>query len=140
MANDKPVSNPTTQTPARDVSMQPDIYTGAAQIATHMPQPPKIDVVEVKGGEPGQGIDYLYITVEADTAEAVLSQAAKQRAWQERKKHGMHNAGIEGSGGPYPVRADNGKAISMSDLQNPELRRKVKLRYRHTFRLTQAVI
>jgi len=117
---------------------QPPLATGAGQIVDARPHAGDIKVVEVKGGAPGQGIDYLYVTVEAETAEKVLSQAAKQVAWEARKKHGMHSAGIEPAGGPYPVDARNGKAVPNEVLQ--DVRRRPKLRYRHTFRLTQAAV
>jgi len=113
--------------------------SGAAQIVS---QPTgnkaNLKVVEVQKGDPGQGIDYLYVTVEADNAEAVVSQPAKQLAWETRKKHGMHNAGIEASGGPFAVNANTGKPISPTEMRN--FKNRPPLKYRHTFRLTQAVI
>lgn len=114
-------------------------FTGAGQIVeANTSMNGDIKVVEVQGGAPGQGIDYLYVTVEAPTAERVLSQDAKQVAWEERKKHGMHNAGIEAAGGPYPVEASTGKVLPQEVLQ--DMKRRPKLSYRHTFRLTMAVI
>lgn len=111
----------------------------AGQISSATVNADDIRVVEVQGGNPGQGIDYLYVTIEAPTAEKALSIAAKQVAWEERKKHGMHNAGIEATGGTYPVDPATGQVLPPEVLQDPK-KRPPKLHYRHTYRLTMAVI
>lgn len=83
----------------------------------------KVAEVETKGRE-------LYVTIEADTITEALSNDARQLAYEERTKHGFHNAGIEASGGPFPYDREN-KDVVVDRSKVP-----TNLGYRHVYRLT----
>lgn len=98
-----------------------------------------VKVVSVEKCEASMGINSMLVTVEGENIDEVLDNKAKQIAYDERLKQGMHSAGIEGSGGPYPVDAKTGNAVPPNGMAEIS-KRLADLRYRITFKLTQGVI
>jgi len=98
-----------------------------------------VKIVSAEKCEASMGINSMLVTVEGDNIDEVLDNKAKQLAYDERMKHGMHGAGIEGSGGPYPVDAKTGQAVPQNGMADIS-RRLADLRYRITFKLIQGVI
>jgi len=98
-----------------------------------------LKVVSAEAGEAGMGLDSMFVTIEGDSVEAVLGNQAKQLAYEERKKHGMHAAGIEGAGGPFPVDSKTNQPVPANGMSEIS-KRAADLRYRITYKLTQSVI
>lgn len=98
-----------------------------------------LKIVSAEKGESGMGLDSMYVTVEGNSVEEILGNPSKQMAYEERKKHGMHAAGIEGSGGPFPVDAKTNQPVPANGMAEIS-KRPADLRYRLTFKLTQGVI
>lgn len=91
--------------------------------------------------------EHLYITLEGKNPDEVDSYAARQFAYGERHKFGFSNAGIEKSGGYYPVdlTKDNpetpdhkGLPLHMKDMKEIS-KRLDDLGYRQTFRFTRSL-
>ncbi len=91
--------------------------------------------------------DVLYVTIQGDSVEEVTSSKARKFAYEVRGDYGFENAGIEASGGPFPVDASTkdedgqaGKPIQhdkIAEFSTPS--HLGKIRYRHTYRLIRGL-
>lgn len=98
-----------------------------------------LKVVETSKPESGMGTDTMTVTIEGNTIDEVLSNDSKRMAYEERKKHGMHAAGIEGAGGPFPVDVKTGQPVPSNGMAEIS-KRPADIKYRITFKLTQGII
>jgi len=91
------------------------------------------ELISEEGNELGPSRDgqFLYLTVVADTAEQVVSPAAKAFVYDKRFEFGMPNAGIEQFEGPFPL-DKKGKMIRDTRKAKP-------VRYAYRFRLRPGI-
>jgi len=91
----------------------------------------------------------LFITLEGNGVEEVTSANARKFAYDARGKYGFANAGIEATGGPYPVDKTKkdpedqknermGRPLSREEMAEIS-GRKDDLAYRHVFKLTRGI-
>jgi hypothetical protein len=97
-----------------------------------------LKIVGTESCEASMGIDSLLVTVEGDNIDEVLSSGAKQVAYDERKNHGLHGAGISAAGGPFPIDVKTGNAVASSEMAEIS-KRLSDIKYRITFKLTQGM-
>lgn len=97
-----------------------------------------LKIASTENYEASMGLDSLLVTVEGDTIDEVLSSGAKQIAYDERKNHGLHGAGIAAAEGPFPVDVKTGKAVSSAEMAEIS-KRPGDIRYRIAFKLTQGM-
>jgi hypothetical protein len=83
--------------------------------------------------------DKLLVTVEGPDVEAVTNAAARQLAYKARLKKGMHNAGLEAYGGPYPYDRANQKDLNTQEDIQDAAARQGDLVYRCQYRLTPGI-
>ena len=91
----------------------------------------------------------LFITLQGGSVEEVTNASARKFAYEQRSKYGFSNAGIEASGGPYPVDMTKkdpddgegkriGRPLGREDMIEISKRPK-DLAYRHIFKLTRGI-
>jgi hypothetical protein len=91
--------------------------------------------------------EYLLLTLQGDNIEEVSNAAARQFAYAARHELGFSNAGLEGSGGPYPIdlTKDNPETPNHMGLPVPmqgmiEISKRVQdIGYRQLYRLTRSL-
>jgi hypothetical protein len=77
------------------------------------------------------------VTIVADTLDEALGLDARKLAYEERFNHGFSDAGIEASGGAYPVTPD-GKTPSTPAEVKALAGKTETLKYERVFKLTRA--
>lgn len=89
----------------------------------------------------------LWVTVRGDNIDEVNSLAARQLAYEERLNHGFENAGIEASGGSYPIDktklAEDGDAKDATPLTHKDMKeistRPKDIIYEHLYKITRGI-
>lgn len=86
----------------------------------------------------------LWVTVRGENLDELASLAARNLAYEERYKHGFENAGIETSGGSYPVDrtklAEGKEAALLTHKDMVEISKRPKdIIYEHVFKITRGI-
>ena len=101
-----------------------------------------VKVVETKAPDKttaSAGMTTMEVTIQGDSVDEISSFTAKNVAYDERKKHGLADAGIEAVGGPWPVDVKTGKPIPVEGMADMSKNRIKDIRYRRMFRLVKGL-
>jgi len=88
----------------------------------------------------------LWITVRGNNVEEVNSMQARALAYEERLKYGYENAGVEGSGGSYPVdkvKLEKNPEADAAPLTHADMveisKRPGDILYEHIYKITRGI-